>query len=40
MQEASIILNDPMVHIASDSPCSATVSMALDLTLELHVFLL
>ena len=40
MWEGFVILNDPLVHIAGHGTCTPTVSMALDLSLELHVFLL
>ena len=38
--EGFIILNDPPVHVTSHDACTPTVSMALDLSLELRAFLL
>ena len=38
--EGLIILDDPLVHITSHGACTPTVSMVLDLSLELHAFLL
>ena len=38
--EGFIILDDPMVHVMSHSTRTLTVSMALDLLIELHTFLL
>ena len=38
--EGFIILNDPLVHVVGHGTRTATVSVALDLSLELHVFLL
>ena len=35
-----IIGDDPLVHITGHGACTPTVSMALDLLLELHAFLL
>ena len=37
---AFIVLDDPPVHVMSHGACTPTVSVALDLSLELHVFLL
>ena len=38
--EGSIIFDDPLVHVVGHGACTPTVSMALDLSLELHLFLL
>ena len=38
--EGFIVLDDPLVHIVGHGVCMPTVSMALDLSLELHAFLL
>ena len=38
--ECFIVLNDPLVHVASHGAHTPTVSMALDLSLELRAFLL
>jgi len=38
--EGSIVLDDPSVHITSHGMCAPTVSMVLDLSIELHAFLL
>ena len=38
--ECFIILDDPPVHVASHGARAPTFSMALDLSLELHMFLL
>ena len=40
MWEGFVILDDPPVHVAGHGTCTPTVSMALDLSLELRVFLL
>ena len=40
MWEGSIIFDDPPVHVVGHGARTPTVSMALDLSLELHVFLL
>ena len=40
MWEGFIILDDPPVHVAGHGARTPTVSVALDLLLELHVFLL
>ena len=40
MWEGFIILNDPPVHVTSHGTCMPAISMALDLLLELHAFLL
>ena len=36
--EGFIILDDPLVHVAGHDTCTPTVSMALDLSLELRTF--
>ena len=36
VQEASIVLNDPLVYVMSDGTRTATVSMPFDLALELE----
>ena len=38
--EGFIILDDPLIHVAGHGRCTPTVSMVLDLLLELHAFLL
>ena len=38
--EGFIVLDDPLIHVAGHGARTPTVSMALDLSLELHVFLL
>ena len=38
--EGFVILDDPLVHIVGHGTCTPTVSIALDLSLELHAFLL
>ena len=38
--EGFIVLDDPLVHIAGHSACTPTVSMALELSLELCTFVL
>ena len=38
--EGFIVLDDPPVHVAGHNARTPTVSMALDLLLELHAFLL
>ena len=38
--EGFIVLDDPPVHVAGHGVCTPTVSMVLDLLLELHAFLL
>jgi len=38
--EGFVVLDDPPVHIMGHGTCTPTISMALDLSLELHVFLL
>ena len=38
--EGFIVLDDPSVHVACHGTRMPTVSVALDLSLELHVFLL
>ena len=38
--EVFIILDDPSVHVVGHGTCTPTVSMALELLLELHAFLL
>ena len=38
--EGFIVLNDPPVHIAGHGACAPTVSVALDLSIEPHAFLL
>ena len=40
VRECFIIINDPSVHIAGHGACTPTVSMVLDLSIELHAFLL
>ena len=40
MWEGFIVLDDPPVHITGHSTRTPTVSVVLDLSLELHVFLL
>ena len=37
--EGFIVLDDPLVHITGHSARTPTVSMVLDLSLKLHVFL-
>ena len=39
-REGFIICDDPLVHIAGHGTHTPTVSVALDLSLELHAFLL
>ena len=38
--EGFIVLDDPPVHVTSHGTCMPTVSVALDLLLEFHAFLL
>jgi hypothetical protein len=38
--EGFVIVDDPPVHVAGHGACTPTVSVALDLSLELRVFLL
>ena len=38
--EGFIVLIDSSVHVTSHGACTPTISVALDLLLELHVFLL
>ena len=38
--EGFVVLDDPSVHITSHGMCAPTVSMVLDLSIELHAFLL
>ena len=38
--EGFIILDDPLVHVMGHGACAPTVSMALDLSIELRTFLL
>ena len=38
--EGFVILNDPSGHIAGHGTCTPSISMALDLSLELRAFLL
>jgi len=38
--EGFVVLNDPTIHVAGHGECTPTVSVALDLLLELHMFLL
>ena len=38
--EGFVILDDPPVHVTGHGTCMATISVALDLSLELCVFLL
>ena len=38
--EGFVVLNDPPVHVIGHGACTPTVSMALDLSLELRAFLL
>ena len=40
MWEGVVVLDDPPVHVASHGMRMPTVSVALDLSLELHAFLL
>ena len=40
MCEGFVILNDPPVHIAGHGVCTLMVYTVLNLSLELHVFLL
>ena len=40
MWEGFIILDDPLIHVADHGVCRPTISMALDLSLELRTFLL
>ena len=40
MWEGIIILDNPLVHIVSHDACTPNISMALNLSLELHMFLL
>ena len=40
VREASIVLDDPLVYVAGDGACTATVYTVFDLTLELHTLLL
>ena len=39
-REGFIIYDDPLVHVVGHGACALTVSMALDLLIELHTFLL
>ena len=38
--EGFIVLDDPLVQVAGHSVCMPSISMALDLSLELYAFLL
>ena len=38
--EGFIVLDDPPVHVMGHGACVSPVSMALDLVIELHTFLL
>ena len=38
--EGFVVLDDPLVHVAGHGACTPTIFTALDLSLELHVFLL
>ena len=38
--EGFIVLDDPLVHVIGHGTCTATVFVVLDLSLELHAFLL
>ena len=38
--EGFVVLDDPLVHVTGHDTCTSTVSMALDLLLELRAFLL
>ena len=38
--EGFIVGDDPPVHVAGHGACAPTISMALDLPIELHAFLL
>ena len=40
VRDASVVLDDPPVYVAGDGACTATVSAAFDLTLELRTLLL
>ena len=40
MWEASIVLDDPLVHVIGHGACTPAVSTALDLALEIHALLL
>lgn len=38
--EHFIVLDDPLVHVAGHGMCTPTISMAFDISLELHALLL
>ena len=38
--EGFVVLDDPRVHVMGHSACMPTISMVLDLSLELYAFLL
>jgi len=38
--EGFVVLDDPSVHVAGHGACTPTVSMTLDLSIELRAFLL
>ena len=38
--EGFVVLDDPPIHVVGHGACTPTVSMALDLSLKLRVFLL
>ena len=40
VRERLIILDDPQVHVTGHGACASPVSMALDLMIKLHAFLL
>ena len=40
VRECFIIIDDPLVHVVGHGTCTPTVSVALDLSLELRAFLL
>ena len=40
MWEGFVVLDDPSIHVLGHGTCTPTVSVALDLSLELRAFLL
>ena len=40
MWEGVVVLDDPLVHVVGHGACMPPISMALDLSFELRVFLL
>ena len=40
VRECFIIIDDPPIHVAGHGACTPTVSVVLDLSIELHAFLL